>query len=238
LNTVCGNLREHDFADPTELAQALAADVAGRLRNAVAERAQAVLVVSGGTTPRKFLAALAQQEFEWGRVIVTLADERWVPPTDPRSNERLVRETLLTGRAAAATFVPLYTDASDPESSLAEIAGAIDALTLPFDAVGLGLGNDGHCASLFPDGDRFDHACDPANPARVSAMRSPTAGEPRITLTLAALAATRALYLHIEGAEKQTVLARVCAGEGAYARSPLRALLRASRVPMDVYACS
>jgi len=238
LNTACGNLREHGFADPTELAQALAGGVADRLRDAVAERAQAVLVVSGGTTPRKFLAALAQQELDWARVTVTLADERWVPPTNPRSNERLVREILLTGGAAAATFVPLYADVADPESGLAKIAGAIDALALPFDAVVLGLGNDGHCASLFPDGHRFAQACDPANPARVSAMRSPTAGEPRITLTLAALAATRALYLHIEGAEKQAVLTHVCAGEGGYAHSPLPALLSASKVPLEVFACS
>ena len=232
------NLREHRYADSNTLADALAQSVADDLRSGITARDRATLVVSGGTTPKKFLAKLAQQDLDWPKVTITLADERWVPPTHARSNEHLLRNTLLTARAAAATFVPLYTDAPDPESGLAETAKRIGALPLPFDAVVLGLGNDGHCASLFPDGDRFAQACDAANPARVSPMRSATAGEPRMTLTLAALIATRALYLHIEGADKQAVLAHVRAGEGAYAHSPLRALLRAARVPLSVYTCA
>jgi len=232
------NLREHRYADSNTLADALAQSVADDLRSGITARDRATLVVSGGTTPKKFLAKLAQQDLDWPKVTITLADERWVPPTHARSNEHLLRDTLLTARAAAATFVPLYTDAPDPESGLAETAKRIGALPLPFDAVVLGLGNDGHCASLFPDGDRFAQACDAANPARVSPMRSATAGEARMTLTLSALVATRALYLHIEGADKQEVLARVRAGEGAYAHSPLRALLRAARVPLNVYTCA
>ena len=232
------NLREHRYADSNTLADALAQSVADDLRSGITARDRATLVVSGGTTPKKFLAKLAQQDLDWPKVTITLADERWVPPTHARSNEHLLRNTLLTGRAAAATFVPLYTDAPDPESGLTETAERIGALPLPFDAVVLGLGNDGHCASLFPDGDRFAQACDAANPARVSPMRSATAGEPRMTLTLSALVATRALYLHIEGADKQAVLAHVRAGEGAYAHSPLRALLRAARVPLNVYTCA
>jgi 6-phosphogluconolactonase len=229
---------EHRFEDSAELADALAQTIASDLRSGIAVRGDATLVVSGGTTPKKFLAKLAQQDLDWAKVTITLADERWVPATHARSNEHLLRGTLLTGRAAAATFISLYTDVADPESGLAEIARRVDALPLPFDAVVLGLGNDGHTASLFPDGDRFAQACDPTNPARVSSMRSATAGEPRITLTLSALAATRALYLQIEGAEKQGTLVRVLAGDGAYARSPLRALLHAARVPLNVYTCA
>jgi 6-phosphogluconolactonase len=228
----------HHCADPSALAAALAAAVADGLRSGIAHRGGALLALSGGTTPRRFLQTLAQQELDWSRVIVTLADERWVPPTHARSNERLLRETLLAGRAASsATFVPLYADAPDPESGLRKIAPRIDALTLPFDAVVLGLGSDGHCASLFPDGDHFDAALEPGGTARVMPMRSPTAGEPRMTLTLPVLAATRALYLHIEGTDKQQVLARVLADESTLARSPLRAIVRNARVSLDVYVC-
>jgi 6-phosphogluconolactonase len=231
-------VREHRYADGATLALALARAVAADLRRGIAGSGQGLLAVSGGTTPRRFLSILAGEDLDWTRVTMTLVDERWVPPTHPRSNERLVREMLLVGNAAAAKFVPLYADTPDPESGLARVAAGIDALTLPFDAVVLGLGNDGHCASLFPDGDHFVAACDPANPARVASMRSPSAGEPRMTLTLTTLISARALYLQIEGADKQDTLAHVRAGDGAYARSPLRALLRAATVPLDVYTCT
>lgn len=230
-------VREHRYADCAALASALARSVAADLRHGVTDRGQALLVVSGGTTPRKFLMALAGEDLDWPRVTVTLADERWVPPTHARSNERLVRETLLAG-AAVGKFVSLYTDAPDPESGYVLVATRVDALPLPFDAVVLGLGNDGHCASLFPDGDRFVQATDASAAARVLPIRSPSAGEPRITLTLPALIATRALYLQIEGADKQATLARARAGEGVFAHSPVRAILREAKVPLDVYTCA
>jgi 6-phosphogluconolactonase len=121
---------------------------------------------------------------------------------------------------------------------LREIARHVDVLALPFDAVVLGLGADGHCASLFPDGDLFGAALDPAGTARVLPMHSVAAGEPRITLTLPVLSASRALYLQIEGEDKQDVLARVLAGDAELARSPLRAIIRAASVPLHVYSCA
>jgi 6-phosphogluconolactonase len=226
---------EHRYADSAMLAQELARRVAQDLADGIALHGHALLAVSGGTTPALFLAALAQQAIEWSRVTVTLTDERWVAPTQARSNEHLVRSKLLQGAAAAAEFVPLYTETSDPDAALPAIAAHLAKLVLPFDAVVLGLGTDGHCASLFPDGDRLAQALDPAGTERVLPMRSASADEARMTLTLPALAATRALYLHIEGAEKQTVLERVLAGEGALAHSPLRAIMRTASVPLNVY---
>jgi 6-phosphogluconolactonase len=228
---------EHDFANSAELAEALAADVAGRLRAAIASRGHGLLALSGGTTPLKFLHALSRQQLEWPQLIVTLCDERWVPPRHERSNALLVREALLYGAASAARFVPLYVDAPDPESGLAQVAAQVAALPLPIDAAVLGLGLDGHTASLFPDGDRIDAALDAQSAALLLPMRSPTAGEPRITLTLPALVAARALYLHIEGPEKKQVFARVVKGEDASPRNPLRALLQHAGVPLVVYWC-
>lgn len=228
---------EHDVANGAELAYALAADIAGRLREAIAARGQALLALSGGTTPQQFMRALSSQQLEWPRVIVTLCDERWVPPQHKRSNARLVREALLQGVAASARFVPLFADAPDPESGLPEVAARLAALPLPIDVAVLGLGLDGHIASLFPDGDRIDAALDARSAALVLPIRSPTAGEPRITLTLSALAAARALYLHIEGPEKKQVFARIVKGEGAPPRNPLRALMHHASAPLAVYWC-
>jgi 6-phosphogluconolactonase len=232
------NVREQRCPDAAALALALAHAVAETLRAGLAERGRATFVASGGSTPRRFLSALGSEDLDWAGVTITLADERWVPPTHARSNEHLLRDTLLTGNAAAATFVPLYTDTFDPESGLNTVAARIDALSLPFDAVVLGLGNDGHCASLFPDGNHFAAAADPAGAARVSSMRAQSAGEPRMTLTVPALCATRALFLQIEGADKYATLARVLAADGALARSPLRTIIHAAPVPLDVYWCA
>ncbi len=196
-----------------------------------------MLALSGGTTPLKFMHALSGQQLEWSRVIVTLCDERWVPPQHERSNARLVREALLQGAASAATFVPLYADAADPEAGLAQTAARIAALPLPVDVAVLGLGLDGHTASLFPDGDRIDAALDAQGTALVLPMRSPTAGEPRITLTLPVLVAARALYLQIEGPEKKQVFARIVNAEDASPRNPLRALMQHAGAPLVVYWC-
>lgn len=228
---------EHDFASSADLAAALAAGVADRLRAAIDSRGQALLALSGGTTPLKFMQALSTRQLEWPRVLVTLCDERWVPPQHERSNARLVRENLLQGAASAARFVPLYVGAPDPESGLAHIAAEVSSLPLPIDVAVLGLGLDGHTASLFPDGDRIDAALDARGTALVLPMRSPTAGEPRITLTLPTLVAARALYLHIEGPEKKQVFARTVNGEDASPRNPLRGLMQQAGAPLFVYWC-
>jgi 6-phosphogluconolactonase len=226
---------EHRFADRDAVADALAAAVADDLRGAVTARSGATLAVSGGTTPAPFFRRLALQELDWARVVVTLCDERWVPPANERSNARLVRENLLQGAAAAARFVPLYAAAPDPETGLAEVGARIDALPAPFDIVTLGMGLDGHTASWFPGGDHLDAALDPNGTARVLPMRAPDAGEPRVTLTLPVLASARRSYLHFEGNEKLAVFEHIIRGEGEYARSPLRALLTNSSTPLEVY---
>jgi 6-phosphogluconolactonase len=228
----------HPCPDPEALADALAGAVANDLRAAINGRGHAVLALSGGTTPERFLRRLSEQPVEWLRVTVTLVDERWVPATHERSNARLIRETLLHGATTHARFVPLYTGAPDPESACAEVAQRIGALPVPLDVAVLGLGLDGHTASWFPDGDHLVQALDPDGAATVLPMRAPSAGEPRITLTLPVLAAARRLYLHIEGPDKARVFDAVVRGEGALAASPLRTLMEKSRAPLSVYWCA
>ncbi len=227
----------HSFTDCSAQAQALSERVAGGLRAGLKARGHAVLAVSGGTTPALFFARLAREALDWANVQVTLVDERWVPADDPRANARLVQSTLLQHAAHAATFVPLYTSAATPEAGLTEVAARIDALPLPFDAVVLGMGDDGHTASFFPGGDHLDTALDPHNRSRVVPMRAVTAGEPRITLTLATLLETRALYLLVSGAHKRDVLADARLGLGAAQHYPVRAVLTQQRVPVAVYWC-
>ena len=225
----------HDFADSDALALALARAVAGDLVRAIAARGSALLAVSGGRTPLKFFRALAQQQIAWDKVTITLVDERWVPPTHARSNAGLVLAQLLHGDAAAAQFVPLYeSGVAEPEGAFAAVSMRIGELRLPFDAVVLGMGDDGHTASFFPDGDHLAAALDPHGKARVLAMRAPAAGEPRITLTLPVLVGAHALYLHIEGTRKREVL-QAAQSDPAL---PISAVLQHARAPIQIYWCA
>jgi 6-phosphogluconolactonase len=223
---------EHHYADGESLATGLADAVGERLRAGLHVRGSALLAVSGGNTPRRFLRALARQSLDWTRITVTLADERCVPADHEQSNERLVRELLLRDDAAAARFVPLRAEDADVESAT---AARIDALPLPFDAVVLGMGLDGHVASLFPAGDRLREALDPRGKARVLPLRAPDATVPRVTLTLAALTATRALYLHIEGAAKRAVFEQAMAATTEIL--PVAAVVRAAPVATQLHWC-
>jgi len=221
----------HVFPTPEALAEDLAGTVAARLAEAIAQRGQAFLALSGGTTPKRFLEALSTRVIDWSRVIVTLVDERFVPEDSPRSNAALVRETLLTGKAAAARFVPLCQPAADVETAAEHADETLAPLPWPLDVVVLGMGTDGHTASFFPDA-TDQSAVNPDNPASVAAVHSPSAGEPRLTLTLPRIAQAGFVALHIEGPAKRTVLQQALTGE---AKLPIRLAFDHARNPVQVY---
>jgi len=191
--------------------------------------------VSTTVIGREARQSLAEQPLPWKQVAVTLVDERWVDETSARSNAALVRQHLMYGAAAVASFLPLYRDyGHGPEQALPELEAELAQLPLPLDVAVLGMGNDGHTASLFPGGDWLERALDPAGSARVLPMHAEAAGEPRITLTLPVLAAARHLYLHIEGEHKAQVLQQALAAE---AGPPIATVLRAARTPVQIYWC-
>jgi len=226
-------IERRDYADRAELAKALAESVAEDLSAGLAERGTASLAVSGGSTPAKFFARLGKvKDIDWENVVVTLVDERWVDEISDRSNAGLVNETMLQGPAASAKFIPLYTggDAPDPAAIDRTLAN-LESVPAPFDAVILGMGNDGHTASFFPGGDTLDAAL--TGSADALAIRAPGAGEPRVTLSLLRLLRTRALYLHIEGEEKAETLQRAL-GPGPVEDMPVRAVLRQEAVPLTI----
>jgi 6-phosphogluconolactonase len=220
------------FPDREALAHALAGTVADLLAQAVSERGEALLAVSGGTTPAKFFAALSQADIPWSKVTVTLVDERFVPPSSPRSNAALVSEKLLRNRAAAARFVPLFRSGETLEEAAEDGERAFRALELPFDVLMLGLGGDGHTASLFPDAEGLSGLLDPASPRFVMPVHAKSAGEPRLTLTLAEIVRARFVGLHIEGAEKRHAFENAM-GDGA--KKPIRAVIEALPEPIEVF---
>jgi 6-phosphogluconolactonase len=209
--------------------------VADRIRTAIAQRGEAAIAVSGGSTPAKFFQALGKtKDTDWSKVVVTLVDERWVDETNDRSNALLVNEKMLQGPAAVARFFPLYSGGAEPDAEgVARTNALLADLPQPFAAVVLGMGSDGHTASFFPGGDTLVEALTAEGPTL--AIRAPGAGEPRITFTLPRLLETDGLYLHIEGEEKAAVL-DAALGDGPVEDMPIRAVLR-SGAAVTVYWC-
>jgi 6-phosphogluconolactonase len=228
------NPARRSFGSKEDLALALAEAVADDLKNGIQSRGQGTLAVSGGSTPGKFFGALGRRsDIEWDKVWVTLVDERWVPETSDRSNAGLVNMKMLQGPAASAHFIPLYAGGEEPDAAgLARAKMQIRELPARFDAVVLGMGNDGHTASFFPGGDNLAAALTGTEP--VLSMRAPGAGESRVTLSLNRLLQTDCLYLHIEGDEKAKVLEQALA-DGAVEDMPIRAVLRQTTTPVTVY---
>lgn len=218
----------------TELAEALAARVAGALTAAIEARGRATLAVSGGSTPKAFFVALSKLPIGWDKVTVTLVDERMVPPSNERSNQRLVSLLLLQNRAADASFVPLYSGIGDAMAMAEAASGKIDGLAPPLDVVVLGMGTDGHTASFFPAGSTLAEVTDPQCRQSVMAIEAPGAGEPRLTLTLPRIVEAGLIVLHIEGNEKRDVLSRALE-PGAEAEIPVRAVLRHAKTPIEIY---
>src|SRR5882762_6318453 len=229
-------LREWREGDPSLQAAVLAAAIAAQLRAALVRRGAASLVVSGGRTPVLMFAHLARHALDWPRVHITLADERWVGSDDAASNEGLVRATLLRGAAAQARFQGLKNAAVTPAAGAVQAWEALSALPRPFDVVVLGMGEDGHTASLFPGDPQLAAALDASAPPGCLEMHSPAAPQLRLSLNLAALLDARRIFIQILGAQKWQVYQRARAA-GEEAELPIRAIFRHSTVPVDVYWC-
>jgi 6-phosphogluconolactonase len=237
----------HAFASQEGAAAALSMRIAAALREGLMQRGRASLLVPGGRTPLLLFRALRRCDLDWGAVQVGLTDERWVSEASADSNARLVRGELLQERAARAELVPLFSGAPSASAGAGECWRVLSRLLPPFDAVVLGMGEDGHIASLFPGAAGVAAALDAAARPGCVAVHAPAAPRERISLNLAALAQARELFLLVHGARKREVieaagrevepLRDVDATHGAQAPtpSPIGALLKLHDPRAEVY---
>lgn len=185
-------------------------DVANQLAGALNEHVmlgeRASFAVPGGTTPGPIFDVLCAADLDWSQVDILPTDERRVPPDHPRSNERLIRERLMVGRAAAARFVSIVPSGEMQEADAANLPRLLDGL-LPINVLLLGMGADMHTASLFPGSAQLAAALDDDAPALMP-VEAPGAPEPRITLTAPVLEGAMSKHLVITGAEKRAALER------------------------------
>jgi 6-phosphogluconolactonase len=227
-------LKTNEFDNPEGLANALADHVAERLTAAIAHNPHgiATLVVSGGKSPVAFFQALAQKPIQWSKVCISLADERWVPTEHADSNAGLLKRYLFQGPAAEAGFFSLYR----PTTTLDEAADATDEALkeLPkIDVLVLGMGDDGHTASLFPDSPNLAEALDLDSTRRCLPMLAPSIPHQRLTMTRALLASATTPILSISGQAKLETLRKALAGDDL-AEMPVRAFLNPS---LEIYWC-
>ena len=227
-------VHEHRFPDAVALSHALSGEIKVDLEEAIQVRGAASLVVSGGRTPLKLFQQLSLESIDWSRVLVTLADERWVDTTEEASNERLVRQHLLIGQAARARFIGLKNPAPTPEAGADWAWRALSRVPHPYDVIVLGMGDDGHTASLFPGSLALARALDPTAAPGCVAVNALAAPHARVSLNLAALLDSRRIILHIEGEAKWRVYQKARTA-GSMSEMPIRAVLHQQEVPVDVY---
>jgi 6-phosphogluconolactonase len=233
MNRTAARPRLEAFAGRDALAQVAASLIGEALERRLQRGAvRASLVASGGSTPAPVYDRLHDWPLDWSRIDVTLSDERWLDPSAPESNQRMLHERLLRGPAKAARLTPLWSPEATLEAAAVRAEGAIAPL-MPFDVVLLGMGEDGHFASLFP-----------ASPALSEGLRldggrlclgvpagSPAPPQPRISLTLQALVESRLVLLLTSGEAKKLVLDAALAG----ADLPVRSLLLQDRTPVRLF---
>lgn len=225
-----------EFASRDAVARRLSDYLESVIARAIAERGRAAIALSGGSTPEALYAELSGRPLDWSKVCVTLVDERWTPPGAPGSNESFIRRSFLKDRAAAAQFVGMWSEAPTPLIGAADAERRISQLG-EFDAVVLGMGGDGHTASWFPNCCGLEGALSMTGPrvAAIKALKSAVTGDhvDRITLTLGAVAKSRAIALLMVGADKRLTFEQALQ-EGGVGDMPVRAILRARP---DLWAC-
>lgn len=223
------------FPDPGTMAAVIADRLAGRLRGALERDGEALIALSGGRTPEPVYRRLGQAKLAWNGVTATLADERFVPPGDPASNAGLLARSLFSGEAAEAQFVPLWTEGGGPREAAERADSALKALARPHDAVVLGMGDDGHTASLFPGCPELSMGLDLLSDRRCMAVAAhdPAPPQARLTMTLAELLRSRVILILIQGAAKRQVL-EAALSAGDITDMPIRAILRQTRVPVQI----
>lgn len=228
------NISVYNANDQYILAEQLGTRVIQVLAEAIRLRGAAYLVVSGGSTPKPLFRFLSEQAIDWSKVTITLADERCVNPEDPASNAKMVREHLLTGNASSARFISLY-EGGEPQFD-DQITAGLKLLSLPrYDMVILGMGDDGHTASIFPEAINREAAQDTGN-HHLALLTDPVTVAPlRITQSVRRLLDTRNLALHFTGSGKAELFNQITRDPNP-ATWPISSFICQTQVPVEVFS--
>ncbi|MGD0959350.1 MAG: 6-phosphogluconolactonase [Methylomonas sp.] len=232
-------VREFHFEQRNHLFTTLTAECQDILSESLSKNGAATLFVSGGATPAPLYEALSKAELAWKKVKVALVDERWVDVQHSASNEAMVRRSLLINNAKAATFIGMKTSDERANKGLSQTESNYRSLPQPFTVAIVGMGVDGHTASLFPDAKGLNAALKPEGEqltAAINAKQSPVTGPntERLSLTVAALLKCERLIVLLTGEDKLLVFDQAMK-PGPIEELPIRAILHQEKVPVELY---
>lgn len=224
----------NEFQTREALDKTLAEKITAELSEAIRTKGKASIALSGGSTPKGLFATLSNVDLPWDKVTITLADERWVEIDSDASNTKLIHENLLVNKAKTAKFFHLKQGDELCDQTLADLKLAANSTFLPFDVLVLGMGEDGHTASLFPCSDQIEAGLDKNNQDVLMKVVPTTAPHERITFTRQALSQSKTTILHITGASKKDVLTDALSNENEK-EMPIRAFLYDPAVNTQVF---
>ncbi len=224
----------NNFNSREELDQALAEQVSQILQLAIVSKGKASIAVSGGSTPKGFFDVLSNKEINWQKVTITLADERWVDINSDASNTRLVQEHLLQNNATVAKFFYLKQGENLCHETLVDLNLAANRLLLPLDVLILGMGEDGHTASLFPCSEQIKSGLETRNKRSLIKVDPKTAPHQRITFSFSALKQSKNIFLHLCGSNKKQVFDQALKGYDIF-EMPIRAFLQNKDIDTQVF---
>lgn len=227
-------VNRHLFTHSDELLSALCTAIVANLEEAISKKGSAVLLVSGGSTPKPLFKRLSETPIAWENVRIGLCDERWVNPEHIDSNEKSVRELLLREYASKARFVGLYCSGMSADEAQDVCSKRVKNELWPIDVCILGMGDDGHTASLFPHNPKLLEGLEEKNENLCIAITPETAPHPRMSLTFSAIISAGNLYLHFEGEKKRLVFNEALHGDDTEAM-PIRAFLHQEIKDIEVY---
>ncbi|MBD2859599.1 6-phosphogluconolactonase [Spongiibacter sp. KMU-158] len=230
---------EHFFPETSLLLDALVERIAEQLRLAVEAHGQAVFLVSGGSSPKPVYERLSDMPLAWDKIIVVLVDERWVSLDHPASNAAFISQHLLKNNAENTRFIGLKNAAATAKEGQASCEKILQTLPAEPDVCLLGMGNDGHTASLFPYAQGLSAGLENQSPKRcvaICAQRSEVTGKftERMSLNFSYLSKAKHSFLLINGEQKRQAYTAALQA-GPIEDMPIRAFLQSSEVQLNVY---
>ena len=225
-------IEEHFFASRELASEAAAQHISSAIGASLVDTAETAIIVTGGSSPVNCYELLADKALPWHNVHVLISDDRCVPVDHEASNEGMIRRSLLTKHAANANLIPIYKQDLLPEDQCRVLSEQMDSLPLPFSISLLGMGVDGHFASLFPDFSQLENGLDEGGEDRCLPVQTAASSYQRISLTMATMIQSREILLLFFGDEKREIYERAKRPDSNF---PVSRLLQQEQTPVRAF---